>query len=98
MYNEWLSGWSLYCFGLWSQLCPAPFSSPHSLVSSDEAVIPNSAEGWELGSPEGKSCPCGTSAKDFGGCNGTEIAVGNCLALSLTAGPLGKSLTNSAVS
>lgn len=27
-------------------------SSPHSLVCSDVAVIPNSAKDWELGSPE----------------------------------------------
>lgn len=59
-------------------------------------VIPNSAEGRELGSTEWKSRSCGTSAKDFGGCNGIEIAVGSCLALSLTAGTLVKSLTNSA--
>lgn len=96
MCNEWLSGLSLYRFGSWSQLYPAPLSSPDSLVCSDEAVIPNSAKGWELGRPGWKSSPRGMSAKDFGDYNGTEIAVGSCLALSLTAGTLGNSLTNSA--
>lgn len=96
MCNEWLSGLSLYCFGPWSQLCPAPLSSPDSLVYSDGAVIPNSAKDWELGCPGWKSSCRGSSTKDFGDYNGTESAVGSCLALSLAAGTLGNSLTNSA--
>lgn len=60
MYNERLSGWSLYCFGLWSQLCPAPLSSPFSLVY---AVTPNSAKGWELGSPDANPVPVGPLRK-----------------------------------
>lgn len=56
---------------------PSAFVFPRApLICSDEAVIPNSAKGRELGGPEWKSSPCGTSPKDFGGCNGTEIAVG----------------------
>jgi len=96
MCNEWLSGLSLYCFGPWSRLCPATSSSPDSLVCTDEAVVPNSAGGWELGCPGWKSSPRGDSAKDFGDCNRTEIAVGSCLALSLVSGTVGSSLTNSA--
>lgn len=92
MCNEWLSGLSLYCVGPWSQLCPGPLSSSDSLVCSDEAVIPNSAKGWELGCPGWKSNPCGTSAKDFGDCNGAEMAVGSChlchLLQTLWAAPL----------
>lgn len=79
MCNEWLSDLSLCCFGPWSQLCSAPLSFSDFLICSDEAVIPNSAKGWELGCPGWKSSSCGTSAKDFGDCNGAEMAVGSCL-------------------
>lgn len=87
---------SLYCLCPWSQLYPTLLSFPDSLVCSDEAVILNSAKSWELGCSGWKSSPCGTSAKDIGDCKGIEIAVGSCLASSLTVGALGNSLTNSA--
>lgn len=58
--------------------------------------MPNKAKGWGLGCLGWKSSHFGSSAKGFAGYKGAKIAVGRCLALSLTAGTSGDSLRNSA--